>query len=183
VSDSPSSAVVSLASCVVGLVPRQSCLFQMDSSRSLHAALLRRLERLDPRLSTALHAAPEGAHGVERPWAVSGLAGELDATAEGVIARPGSICWARVTGLTASMCAALQSILRPAEHGTALELEHVPFDLAEVDGSVAQTWSRATTYAALLAEARPRREIRLAWLSPTGFRRGQGHAAMPEPRL
>ena len=61
----------SVGSLAVGLVPRAPCLFRLDSARSLHAALLRRLERPDPSLSAALHDAPDGAHTVARPWTVS----------------------------------------------------------------------------------------------------------------
>jgi hypothetical protein len=82
---------------VVSLTPREQCIFPASPARSLRAALLRRLELLDPDLSQSLHEAQGGA--ALRPWTISPLLGPLTRSGDRLVAAPDQAYRVRITAL------------------------------------------------------------------------------------
>ena len=148
---------------------------------SLRAALLRRLELLDPELSQALHDAPKGAHASDHPWTISPLLGSLDSDGDFLTAVPGRLYRARLSALVPEVLAALATAFDPATSlgREPLVLEHVPFTVV----AEACRWEALATYASLLTSAHPRRRIDLGFRSATAFRSRHITGAVPPPRL
>jgi CRISPR-associated endoribonuclease Cas6 len=147
--------------------------FSYDSARSLHAALLRRIERLDPSLSIALHDAPRAAHAVIRQWTIANLEGPLERQAQCTIATPDGVYSTRVTALETPVSVALRRLLTQLQPVT-LDLEHVPFDLVE-------SQAESTTYRDLSSGAVANERIELVWRSPTALRHGSRYVVAPSP--
>lgn len=164
----------------VALEPEQRCLFQGSPAASLRAAVLRRLELLDPALSGALHGAAGGGQDL-RPWTLSPLLGPLERRDRCLVAGPGQTYRVRLTALAPRMLRALDAVFG-SDHPVANEplfLERVAF--RPVSGQTG--WTGLTTYARVLTLARPTRRITLRFRSPTGFRRRDDAAIVPTPRL
>ena len=165
----------------LALAPRRACMFRASPAYSLHAALLRRIELVDPDLSLAMHEGQQGAGASDHPWTISPLMGRLEREVGGLVATPDVLYRARITGLTSRVLDGLGSAFDgSASLGSEpLHLERVPFD---VDAG-SPFWNEMTSYASLLTGARPHRRIRLVFRSPTGFRTRQQHGLVPPPRL
>lgn len=165
----------------LALSPREACWFRASPARSLHAALLRRLELLDPDLSQALHDAPEGASSSDHPWTISPLLGRLQRQSAGLAATPGQLYQVRITALVPEVMAALFAAFDLADSlaREPLFLENVPFDLV----AEASRREALATYASLLTAARPLRRLALQFRSPTGFRSRRHTSLIPPPRL
>lgn len=158
-----------------------SCRFAASPARSIHAALSRRLELLDPDLSQALHDAPEGAHSSVHPWAISSLLGPLHRTGRDLTTIPGQIYRVRITAMVPEVLAALVAAFDPEAPlgGEPLYLENLRFDIVHQESWV----DYLATYASLLTAARPNRRIALQFLSPTTFRSRLRSGQDPSPRL
>lgn len=177
---SPISPGCQLGVFQLALVPRSECWFRASPARSLHAALLRRLELAAPQLSQALHDAPRGVVAVDRPWTISSLSGPLERDVPHLAAVPGNTYTVRITCLVPELIDALAAVFNP---GTPLgqeplELESIYFDVLHQRCRL----ESLTRYASLLSRAKPRRRIRLAFQSPTGFRSNRQDNAVPSPR-
>ncbi|MFQ6027610.1 MAG: CRISPR system precrRNA processing endoribonuclease RAMP protein Cas6 [Dehalococcoidia bacterium] len=176
----PGRRVVELAGLFIPLEAQQSCHFQYNTARSLHAALLSRLRDSDPSLSRDLHDAPPNAPSVERAWTVSGLLGPLDRVGAGSIAPADQLYWVRVTALSSGVVADLQRALAPPQTGDlSLELEGVKFRI--LTGGVC--WTACATFGSLAQAAWPVRRLDMVGLSPTGFRGQRANHPVPDPAL
>jgi CRISPR-associated endoribonuclease Cas6 len=163
------------------LVPMTSARFHASSARSLHAALLRRLELIDPDLSRRLHDSQIGAHSTDHPLVVSGLCSSPDSAGGEAFVEEGCTYSASITALTHEVTQALDLAFCP-QHPLGQEpliLEHVPFAVILED----TYWHSLCTYASLLTAANPRRGIALEFCSPTGFRTRSKSPALPEPTI
>jgi CRISPR-associated endoribonuclease Cas6 len=163
------------------VAPRSACRFSSSPARSLHAALLRRLELLEPDLSHALHDAPQGAPASDHPWTISPLLGRLGREEHNLIAAAGEHYRVRVTALVPEVLAVVAAAFDPDTFlgREPLVLEHVPFDVVPQSSR----WEGLSTYASLLTAARPARRITLEFHSPTGFRTRRPTGQVPPPRL
>lgn len=155
--------------------------FTASPARSLHAALSRRLELLDPDLSQALHDAPDGAHSSDHPWTISPLIGPIHQAGGYLVTVPNQPYGVRVTALVPQVLAALAAAFDPATPlgREPLFLENVRFDVMPQESRL----ESLVTYASLLTSARPNHRITLAFRSPTAFRRRQSSGLEPPPRL
>ncbi|MDY6892445.1 MAG: CRISPR system precrRNA processing endoribonuclease RAMP protein Cas6 [Chloroflexota bacterium] len=163
------------------LAAQEPCLFTATPVASVHAALLRRLELVNPVLSASLHDAPAGASSSEHPWTISPLRGSFQRHEAGHVATAGMQYHVRITFLVPEVAGALSAAFDP-EHPLGREplvLEHVPFDIVWEQTHV----ERLATYASLLTAARPLKHIALEFLSPTGFRTRRTGIVPPEPRI
>ncbi|RLC92081.1 MAG: hypothetical protein DRI39_08940 [Chloroflexi bacterium] len=161
------------------LVPQSSIRF--NSARSVHAALLRRIELVNPEISRLLHDAPHGAPSSDHPWAISPLLGQPEHTAQGLNALPGRQYTIRVAALLPQVVQALDAAF-DADHPLGREplfLESVPCHVIREETG----WETLATYGHLLNTASPRRRIALRFLSPTGFRTARAGMPTPTPRL
>lgn len=161
------------------LVPERSLRFDISPARSLQAAILRRLELVAPRLSRALHDDVAGAHSTNHPLAVSPLFAAPGSNEPATMVTAGTECAARVAAMTFEVAQALDSTFDPGHPlgREPLVLEHVPFHVKAED----TYWSSLGTYASLLTMAKPRRNIRLEFVSPTGFRTRRVSPVLPDP--
>ena len=158
-----------LGSLILAISPRNEAVFRFSPTRSVHASLIRRLELVNPSVSSKLHDDAVGASSSEHAWTVSPLTGPFGRSGTHLVAIPGSIYEVRVTALTTEVVQTLAASLDPSHPLGAepLTLEWVPFDVVwERSG-----WESVATYASLQSAARPRRRIGLQFRSPTGFRR------------
>jgi CRISPR-associated endoribonuclease Cas6 len=157
--------------------PEANCSFGVTTARLLNAALLRRIELVDPALSAALHDTPAGASSVEKPWTISPLTGLIQKNKNHFVAAEKYPV--RITALNSEVMQALASAFDP-EHPIGREpllLGGVPFStLLEQSG-----WENLATYASLLTISRPLKDIVLEFNSPTGFRTQNKTTALPEP--
>ncbi|HEX5416751.1 MAG TPA: CRISPR system precrRNA processing endoribonuclease RAMP protein Cas6, partial [Chloroflexota bacterium] len=102
----------------------------------------------------------------------------------GLVANPGDLYWVRITVLNRRIIERLSGVLaRACDERHLIDLERVSFRLATASDAVRGTWQREATYRGILSHAAAESELRLAFLSPTAFRRGQGYATLPEPAL
>jgi CRISPR-associated endoribonuclease Cas6 len=165
----------------LGLHPRDACHFKASPGRSIHAALLRRLELTDPDLSQALHDAIQGASASDHPWTVSPLIGQMDKDGDSLMAVPGRHYRVRITALAPRVLEALAAAFDPKSPlgGGPLLLEHVPFQVIPESSH----WENLATYPSLLTAARPQRRITLRFYSPAGFRTRHNYGPVPPPRL
>jgi CRISPR-associated endoribonuclease Cas6 len=179
--DTVQPAAPPLSILSLSLVPAAECRFRATPARSLRAALLRRLELLDPELTRFMHAANAGAAQNPRPWTVSSLLGPLERRGNYLVARPGIPCRVRVTALAPEVHQALHDAFL-SDHPLAAEplvLEGVPFQPVVA----ATRWEGPTGYTSLLTYARPQRRISLRFRSPTGFRQRDQERPEPTPEL
>lgn len=155
--------------------------FGTSPVRSLHAALSRRLELLDPDLSQALHDAPEGAHSSDHPWSISPLIGPLHRSGGYLVTVPGEPYRVRITALVPEVLAALVAAFDPATPlgREPVFLENARFDVVPQESHL----ESLATYASLLTAARPNRRINLVFRSPTAFRSRQPAGLEPALRL
>ena len=164
----------------LAVTPDSTCSFKSTPARFLHAALLRRLELVNPALSAKLHDNPESASSIEKPWTVSSLSGDFQHDGVLLTLSAGQTYHARITALTPSVIQALQAAFDSA-HPLGREpliIGQVPFPLL----SERCYWDNLTTYASLLTMSRPITEIILQFISPAGFRTRSQTPALPEPQ-
>lgn len=175
----PAAPPWELGCLFIPLEPRAICQFPFSSARSIHAALLRRIEQVDPAASRSLHTADRGAHSTERPWTVSPLMGLLEEHNGHQAALPGQLYWIRVTALSQWVVAALQRAFTESHsRRDPLFLEGVPFDLVSDE----PLWTAGASYSSLARSARPESSFCLLAISPTGFRAKQNSPAIPEAK-
>ncbi|MDY6912570.1 MAG: CRISPR system precrRNA processing endoribonuclease RAMP protein Cas6 [Chloroflexota bacterium] len=167
----------------------QSVLFRSSPARSLHAALLRRLELLDSQISFDLHKKTPGAPSTEHAMTVSTLSGSFHRQGEDQLAVSGQIYEARITAMLPEVIQLLDLSFNP-QHPLGQEpliLEHVPFQVIPAQSS----WEHLANYGSLLTLAKPERQILLEFCSATKFntsrrssdRQSPGYQspALPEP--
>ncbi len=165
----------------IGMSPGAECRFRASPARSVHAALLRRLELIDPELSQALHEAQAGSHASDHPWTISPLIGQMKRVGEYLVAVPDWRYRVRVTALAPRVIESLSAAFdsdKPIGRDP-LVLESVPFEVA----AASTHWERLSTYPALLTNASARRRITLKFHSPAGFRTRRSYGLAPPPRL
>lgn len=165
----------------MALKPLADVRFKSSPARSLHAALLRRLELVAPDIARALHDAPLGAHSSEHPWTVSSLLGPLNHDGDDLVATPDRTYHVRITALIPEVARALDIAFNPSHPlgREPLVLEHVPFDVMLEQS----WWENLATYASLLTAAKPHRRLGLEFCSPTGFRRSREGLVSPTPDI
>lgn len=161
------------------LTPVADCSFGVTPTRSLQAALLRRIELVNPELSAKLHDAPSGASSSEKPWTISTLAGNFQKNRGRLISPAGEKYQVRITALNADLILALQAAFDNAHPlGTEpLILEDVSFTVL----SEQCRWDSLSSYASIVSRSRPVRDIILRFDSPAGFRPQSKTSALPEP--
>lgn len=171
--DDPQLGVFHLA-----LSPERDCSLSSGPARLVHAALLRRLELVNPAFSAELHNTPASASSVEKPWTVSAIRG-IHMSNDLTDFKAGINYLVRITGLTATVLQILDAAF-DAGHPLGREpliLDRTPFNVVFEDTG----WDKLTTYASLLTYARPIPELVLQFNSPCGFRTGSVTTAIPEP--
>ena len=178
---SASQGVAELGVLQLALSPRDLCSFPTSPARSLHAALLRRLELLAPDLTQALHDGAPGLSASDHPWTISPLLGHLDRKGDGMVAVPGRPYRCRITALAPEVLATLSAAFDSSTSlgREPLLLEHVGFDV--VDES--SRWEAMGTYPSLLTFSRPGRLIVLRFRSVTGFRSTRDSNPVPSASL
>jgi CRISPR-associated endoribonuclease Cas6 len=149
--------------------------FNAYPARSLHAALHRKIEAVDPALGRSVHEA------TDKPFALSPLYRRgSDEPVEGVVAT-GERLWAQLTALESGVLAALWTLLGPLP---ILDLEHRAFQIEAVAPSApAGTSHPLITYPSLYAAEAPTAQITLRFSAPTAFRNMGRDFLRPEPRL
>jgi len=161
------------------VTPSSSCVFKSNPSRLLHAALLRRLELINPELSGQLHDAPASASSIEKPWTVTTVSTSFHLESGYFTFKAGELYQSRITALTADVYQSLQLSFNP-DHPLGQEplvLGETPFNIViEQCG-----WDALTTYSSLLTMARPIPDFVLDFKTPTGFRSPTDMKMRPEP--
>jgi len=148
-----------------------------------YAAFLALIDSVQPALAQALHDTPG-----RKPFTVSPLWG-LPRPRDGYCRlRAGASCWLRLTLLGQELFAVFMERLLTSPNAT-IRLGRARFQLSQVlttPGS--HPWAGYTSWAQLVAEACPKREIELKFTSPTAFGFGQQEwgkkiVVLPEPVL
>jgi len=164
---------------LVPLIAAEEHVFPSSTGRMLHAALLRRIELVDPELSIQLHDAPEKASSTQKPWTVSPLLSAVPGGAGVCEVRRDETCLVRISALTSVMISALRAAFDPRH-----PLGREPLFLDGLEFKVVSEqcrWHSLTRYASLLTASLPLPEIRLLFASPTGFRSQSSGSTKPEP--
>ncbi len=103
-----------LGSMHLVLVPERDIQFNVSSARSLHAAVLRRIESIAPDFASSIHDSIPGAHSTTHPLTVSALCGR-DAGRDGRALFTGNRCYrAVINALTTGMVQMLDATFNPA---------------------------------------------------------------------
>ena len=161
------------------LTPIRRVCFRVSSARSLHAALLRRLELIVPELSQGLHESLPRAHSTQHPLAVSPLLGLSQCQEDATEADEGKTYVAHVAALTFEVAQMLDLAFyhRHPLGREPLMLENVPFKVVLEE----TYWDQLSTYASLLTTSKPQRRIAMEFCSPTGFRTRSRSPTLPSP--
>ncbi len=151
--------------------------------RAAHALLLRLVEEVDPELSARLHG-----ESVPPPFTASTLMGRLkDGQAD--LAEPYTL---RFTALERGLAEVLLNLLQPRSSlaiGARVDLDYRLFQVEAVCwGAGEHPWAGQDSYAALASgglqkQQAPDRTLVLQLTSPTAFKTGGHHVALPLPEL
>lgn len=169
-----------LYSLVLELQPRQEALLAPTQGYHAYALLLQIVKWRDAGYASYLHELP-GA----KPFTVSPLRGKVKRQGNYVLVSPAEVYRLRLTVLQEEVFARLLDALLHLPGDRALSLEAAAFGLRRVVTTPAESpWAGFTSFATLLAGARPRRRLRLAFCSPTAFRsEGRRNVVLPLPEL
>ncbi len=169
-----------LYSLVLELQPRHEALLAPTQGYHAYALLLQIMRWRDPGFASYLHELPG-----TKPFTVSPLRGKVRRQGSNVLVSPAETYWLRLTVLQEEVFARLLDALLHLPSEQALLLESAAFGLRRVvTTSVQSPWAGFTSFDALLAGARPRRRLRLAFRSPTAFRsEGRRNVVLPLPEL
>ncbi len=154
---------------------------------ALQGMFLQLLREVDPAVCERLHDDSR-----YRPYTLSPLGlGEPAADFQGFCLprqsdiRAGMSCYVRVTLLEDLLFPTFSEYFLAREEPT-FRLGNTQFTVTNVPCTTEQSmpWSTYQTYATLIEHASPRsRKIRLSFLTPTSFRRGNVEFPLPDPRL
>ena len=172
--DNPELGVLSLV-----ITPMADCSFGVTPARPLQAALLRRIELVNPELSAELHDSAPKASSSEKPWTISTLLRNFQKAGTRLTATAGEHYQARITALNAYLIQALQAAF-DSSHPLGREpliLEDIPFAII----AECCRWGSLKTYASILTRSRPICDIVLRFISPVSFRPQNKPPALPEP--
>lgn len=169
-----------LYSLVLELQPRQEALLAPTQGYHAYALLLQIVRWHDAGYASYLHDLP-GA----KPFTVSPLRGKVKRQGNYVLVSPAETYRLRVTVLQEEVFARLLDALLHLPGDRGLPLEAAAFALRRVVTTPAESpWAGFSSFSALLAGARPRRRLRLAFCSPTVFRaNARRNLALPLPGL
>ncbi len=172
-------------SIALNLRPEREGTIRATMGHQVHSAFLQTIKQADPALAGALHDLSLPI----RPFTVSSLLDLPKARNGRILVTPAKTYTLRFTILYPPV---FQQFMNRFLHGggrPTLRLDHVTFQIHEILATPgASPWSGYTSFEELLAQAQPRRDITLEFLSPTAFNMGQREwgkqfAILPEPAL
>lgn len=169
-----------LASLVFQLNPSREATLPKTNGHKVHGAFLDLMGQLDRDLADRLHADKPA-----KPFTVSALRGGTRQGNEVVVA-PGDSCSVRVTSLDAALSATLLAGDLP---GRTLRIGAATFTISAVCSSASEhVWARRDSFETLArrftnGEEDPCSELKVAFESPTTFRRGKRNLPLPVPAL
>jgi len=169
-----------LASLVLRLNPLHEATLPKTNGHKCHGAFLDLVGRLDRDMADRLHAAKPA-----KPFTVSALRGGERQGTEVAVA-PERSCSIRLTSLDAALSAAL---IRGDVRGDTLRIGEATFKISALQTSAGDNrWAGRASYETLAhrftnGEADHNATLRLAFESPTTFKRGSRSLPLPVPAL
>lgn len=164
-----------LTALVLTIAPAKPTVTPGHLGRAAHALLLRLIHERDAKLADALHDRE-----TLKPFTCTTLVGGKRQEQNSRLYLPDEPAWLRFTGMETAVSAQLQALAESPP--TAVELDGHKFLVQSATvNSAEHPWAGHTSYEALgspylLAHQFPENKIRLAFYSPTTFRRqGQSH--------
>lgn len=169
-----------LASIILWLDPQHAATVPRTNGHKVHGAFLRLIRQLDQDLAERLHA-----HKPAKQFTLSALRGGKRQGHEVAVA-PSRPCHVRLTSLNAALSAALLGSDLP---GRAFRVGTAEFTIAALHSSAEEhPWAGRDSYETLArryteGETPNSQQLRLAFDSPTTFKRGSRSLPLPVPAL
>jgi CRISPR-associated endoribonuclease Cas6 len=167
-------------SVILQFRPKGTVSIPATTGNLVHAWFLELIRAQDPALAERLHADDR-----EKPFTVSPINGKIERREGRWWLRPDQRYWVRFTGLEKELSEILGAL--SLKSGDFMGFQHVPCQILDVLPRDHE-WAGTTTYEQIFAEAVKAEEadglsVRLRYVSPTTFRRGDRNEPFPLPEL
>jgi CRISPR-associated endoribonuclease Cas6 len=158
-----------LHSLILTLVPHAEAHIPATMGQQAHGAFLHTIRQADAELAQALHARNQ-----VRPFTVSALSGAPPAQEGRLTLSPEAVYRLRFTTLGGDIFQRFMARFLDARGRPTIRLGRATLGIHQILATPeGHDWAGYTTWADLLANARPHREITLAFYTPTAFGFGQ----------